>query len=223
MKIEQLGLFLAKRLGKSLNYSEEQIAVLAYGLFGMIQTLLSIVIVIILGTLLGIMLEALIVSFSIALLRKSSGGAHATSAERCLILGTFLSLLGAMLAYLLATTLTINLIFCITLFLFIWSFYIVYKKAPVATSNKPIKSTQKQQKLKQESILVVSIYLVIVLLLFLVNFFTETYSILIYSICLTLGMSWQVFTITNIGHQAIYFLDHVLIYISNTITKENQL
>ena len=223
MKIEQFGLFLAKRLGEPLHYSEEQIAVLAYGLFGIIQTLLSIVIVIILGTLLGATLEALIVSFSIAILRKSSGGAHATSAERCLILGTFLSLLGAMLAYLLTTTLTLTLIYCITFLLFVWSFYAVYKKAPVATPNKPIKSTHKQQKLKQESLLIVTIYLVIVLLLLLISTFIETSSVLIYSICLTLGMSWQVFTITNIGHQVIHFLDHVLIYISNLITKENQL
>lgn len=221
MKIEQLGLFLAKRLGDSLNYSEEQISVLAYGLFSIIQTLLSIVIVIILGSLWGAMLETLIVSFSIAILRKSSGGAHATSAERCLVLGTFFCLLGAMIAFLSATTFPPFLIYCITFFLFIWSFYTLYKKAPVATHNKPIKSTQKQQKLKQESLLVVSIYLVIVLLLLLTNLFVEKSSLLRYSICVTLGMSWQVFTITHIGHQVIYFLDHVLIYISNTITKEN--
>lgn len=223
MKIECLSYSLANRLGKSLQYSEEQIAVLAYGLFGLIQTSLSILIIIILATLLGITVEALIVSFSIAILRKFSGGAHATSAERCLLLGTLFSLIGAILGHLLVTILTVPILCCINAFFFIWSFYTIYNKAPVASPNKPITSIHKQMKLKQRSLLVVFIYLVITCLLLFINTLCRASSLLIYTMCLTLGMSWQVFTITTIGHQVAYFLDHVLIYISNFITKEKKL
>lgn len=216
---EQLNQLLAKRLGKALNYTEEETAVLAYGLFALLQTFLSIAAVIVIGLLLGIMLESLIISFSIALLRKFSGGAHATSAERCLCLGTLISILGALLGHLLESSLTIPLLSYIGLISFIWSFYIVYKKAPVASPNKPIKSGHKQQKLKQRSMLMILVYLVSVLLLLFIYFIKQTPSLLTYSLCLIFGMCWQVFTLTALGHKFAYYLDLSLIYISNTIKK----
>lgn len=216
MKIERLSNSLAEFLGQSLQYSSEQISVLAYGLFGLIQTILSIIIVTILGFTLGITLESLILSFSIAILRKFSGGAHATSAERCLILGTLFSILGALLSHLISNIFLNTQIYVITCILFIWSFFITYQNAPIDSPNKPIKNFYKQQKLKQRSLLVVFIYFTIVSTLFFIASVKQSPSILIYSICLTLGMSWQVFTITKLGHKIAQFLDNVLIYISNT-------
>lgn len=222
MKIEKLSNSLAKSLGEYLEYSEEQISVLAYGLYGLLQTIFSIFLVIVLGFLLGVMLESLVISFSIAILRKFSGGAHATSAERCLILGTLFAILGALLGHLIFNFIAPPILYYIEFLLFMWSFYTIYKYAPVASPNKPIKSTIKHSRLKQRSILVTSIYFVINIMLLFFSIFMES-SYVIYSICLTLGMSWQVFTITKSGHRVAQFLDHVLINISNIITKERKL
>lgn len=220
MNAEQLSSSLAKYLGHSLHYTEEEIAIIAYGLFGLFQTALSILTVIILGSLFGITIEALIISFSIALLRKFSGGVHATSPERCLILGTFFSISGVFLARCLVTTLTTHILYCIYSLLFTWSFCVLYKNAPVDNVNKPIKSIHKKQKLRQDSILVVSIYLVIVILLLFVNTYIHSSTIVIYSSCLILGTIWQVFSITTIGHKVIAFLDLVLMHTSNIFKKE---
>lgn len=223
MKIEKISNSLAELLGEYLQYSEDQISVLAYGLYGLFQTIFSLFLVIIIGLVLGIMLEALIISFSIAILRKFSGGAHATSAERCLILGTLFAILGGLLGHLIFNLLAPPILYYFEYLLFIWSFYTIYKYAPVASPNKPIKSTIKYTKLKQRSIFVILIYFVISTIILCTSNFLTTSSISIYSICLVLGMSWQVFTITKLGHTVARFLDHVLITISNIITKEKKL
>nr|WP_307989091.1 accessory gene regulator B family protein [uncultured Niameybacter sp.] len=220
MKIENFSNSLAKSLGEYLQYSEEQVSILAYGLYGLLQTIFSLFLVIAIGLFLGITLEALIVSFSIAILRKFSGGAHATSAERCLILGTLFAIIGALLGHLVLNFIAPPILYYLEFLLFIWSFYIIYKYAPVASPNKPIINTIKITRLKQRSIFVTFIYFVInIILLFISNFFKSS-SMSIYSICLTLGMSWQTFTLTKLGHNVAKSLDHVLITISNIITKE---
>ncbi|MEF9959195.1 MAG: accessory gene regulator B family protein [Niameybacter sp.] len=219
MNSEDLSNALAHQLGEALHYTEEQIAVMAYGLFALLQTLLSISVVIVMGLLLGMMSEALIISFSIALLRKSSGGAHATSATRCLILGTIISLFGAWFSHFIGSFFTLPTLYSLGILAFIWSFCTIYQKAPVASPNKPIKSVSKQQKLKYNSLLVAFFYLIGVTLLLLTYTVQSISSLLIYSICLTLGMSWQVFTLTRLGHKFAHWLDQFLIHISNTIIK----
>lgn len=222
MKTEKFSYSIAKYIGNSLLYSEEQIQVLAYGLFGMFQTILSILIVIFLGYLMNIMVESILVSFSTAILRKFSGGAHATSAERCLVLGTFFSLLVALIGDLLIHIFTPSIIYLIIGLLFIWTFYVVYKKAPVASPNKPINNTFKKQKLKHRSILVISIYLVIIITLLALYTYIKVPFILLYSLCLILGISWQVFTLTKLGDKVVYTLDQVLIFILNIFIKEKK-
>lgn len=220
MKVERLNHLLANHIGNALQYDTEQTAVLAYGLFGLIQTFLSILIIIIVSALFGVTYEALIVSFSIAILRKYSGGAHATSAERCLILGTLFTISGALLSVFLATALSISSLCCIGLILFIWSLSIIYKKAPVDTPNKPITNPNKQLKLKQRSLLIVFIYFIFTLALLLAYSFYQFHYFKIYMLCLILGMSWQVFSMISIGHQVAHLLDHVLIYISQLLMKK---
>lgn len=221
MGTENLSNSLAKYIGYSLNYSEEQISVLAYGLFGLIQTVFSIFLVLIIGLFLDLTVESLITLFSIAILRKYSGGAHATSAERCLILGSLFSILGALLSHLIFALLMPPTLYCLGVLIFVWNFYTIYKYAPVANHKKPIKSSTKRKQLKQRSILIVSIYFVINIMLFFISNLMGK-SFIMYGICLTLGMSWQTFTITTLGHRIAQFLDHVLINISNTLTKEKK-
>ncbi|WP_053984401.1 accessory gene regulator ArgB-like protein [Niameybacter massiliensis] len=217
MGIEKFNEKLANHIGETLHYTEEQTNVIAYGLFTLLQTILSIGLVMIIGLILGIMTESLIVSFSIVFLRKCSGGVHATSPERCLIIGTLISILGGLLGYWFGFITTIPILICIGIVLFSWGFYVIYKKAPVTSINKPIKSAHRQRKLKQRSLIMLVIYFIIVSILLYAYSFISNPNFIIYSICLMVGMGWQVFTLTNLGHNFAECIDHVLIYISNTI------
>ncbi|MDA3730824.1 accessory gene regulator B family protein [Niameybacter massiliensis] len=221
MNTESLSKVFATHLGKTLHSTEEEIAVMAYGLFALLQTLLSIGIVIAIGAFLGIMFESFILSLSIALLRKYSGGAHATSAERCLFIGTFISILGALLGHKLGLYLTVPLTVYIIFFIFIWNFYIVFKLAPVASPSKPLSSISKQQKLKRGSLTMLLIYLLTVIFLSYITLVSHSPFPLIYAFCIMIGMSWQVFTLTTIGHKVASFLDHALIHIFSIIKISN--
>lgn len=213
MGSEQLSHQIAIKLGEKLGYEDEQINVLAYGLFSMVQTVFAIGVVIIIGMLFGVVIEAIIISFSIALLRKTSGGVHASSAERCICLGTFISVGGAILCKVFYSALSISELILIVSLVFIWNYYIIYRKAPVDSSRKPIKNIEKREKLKKRSLTVLTTYLIGVIGGMIMYLLMGKQRILLYVLCLVLGTVWQVFTLTEIGDKIVCYLDHLLIYI----------
>ncbi|CDG02335.1 Putative accessory gene regulator protein B [Clostridium chauvoei JF4335] len=177
----------------------------------MIQIALSIVSVLIIGAFLNIMWEAFIVSLAITILRKSSGGAHATSPGKCTFIGTSISLI---IAIVLKNIYSLNIVLTIVFIGFIISYYLVYKLAPVDSISKPIRNQEKIKRLKKNSIIIVSIYLILVIINILTFKITGHKYFISYALCICGGMLWQVMSLTKFGHKLIeiieYFINKIL-------------
>lgn len=207
--VEALANNISKKVASELNFDDDKREVVAYGAFALIQMIFSIVLVIIFGEIFNVTIEALIISFTISILRKSSGGVHASSPGICAFLGTIVAVGLAMLCKV-DTMLTWYNVSCIGVVTFILSYYIIYKLAPVDSRAKPIKKEQKRKLLKKRSIIILSVYLVIVLCNVLGYYFTSDKRLFIYTLCIYWGILWQVFTLTKSGHLTLNKVDSFL-------------
>lgn len=199
---------IATKIVVETDGDKERKSVIEYGIFAMIQTGIAIICTVLFGLLFNVLIEALIVSFSISILRKCSGGVHATSPTRCTVIGTLICILISKLVI----VINIHIMYSIILgvIAFIISYYIVYKLAPVDSKNKPIKKLERRKKLKRKSINIINIYLVIAIVFISIYHFYNIHNMIIYFECLYLGMLWQVISLTKIGHLAVNKFDYLL-------------
>lgn len=197
-KIENICEEISSYISKELNFDDDKKSVINYGIFAFIQMGICIALVIVFGFLFNVTIESLIVSFTISILRKSSGGVHAQSPERCAVIGTVSSVSMALIC----KYININVIFVILVgsSIFIWSYYILYKLAPVDSIAKPIRNIEKRNKFKKISIKILIIYLIIIIINILGYLFFKNYTLLTYSLCIYMGLLWQIFSLTKSGH-----------------------
>lgn len=181
---------------------------------------ISILTVAIFGKIFGVMYEALIISFVEAILRKYSGGVHASTPFNCILIGIIVAVLPGYLIK--SINLNINYIVFIGAITYIISLIIIYKLAPVDSPNKPIKKEQKIKKLKKSSLIVLSIYMIIVCYNIVMYYISNSQIFLIYSVCIYAGILWQVFTLTRYGHILVGILDSLLIKIMKMIGVEKK-
>lgn len=210
--MEKLANKIAKRTAEELKFDEEKREVMAYGTLAIIQIIITVILVTFFGFIFKVALEALIICFSVSTLRKYSGGAHATSINTCTIMSTFICIGQALLfKYAFTRILNIYIVTILGCIVFLWSYYIMYKLAPVDSPRKPIKKKEKIIKMKKGSIFVISLYLILVI----INVFTfitiRENKFLVYSLCLYGGVAWQTFTLTKVGHKIIKKIDSFLI------------
>lgn len=195
----------SQKIGQELNYDKNKIAVVNYGLFAFIQMLISILLVAIFGMIFGVLIESLIISFTISILRKYSGGAHASSPGKCAVMGVILSVgMGLVINNI---NIKFEYVVLLGLIVFILSYYLVYKLAPVDSIAKPIKNRQKIKSLKRGSILILTFYFIIVIFNLLWYLKSGEIRVLIYSLCMYIGLLWQVFSLTQSGHKILSKID----------------
>jgi accessory gene regulator B len=143
--MEKLARKLASEISKSLGYDEEKTQVIAYGLIAIIQAIVTVSLVLLGGLIAGTPVEALIICFSISILRKYSGGAHVSSIELCTALGTIYCIIFSSISkYLLTPILNTYIFLFIIAAAYTLSFLAIFKLAPVDSPNKPIKSEKKK-------------------------------------------------------------------------------
>lgn len=207
LKIENICRKLSDYIAHELNLDEDKKAVINYGIFAFTQIMLCILLVIIFGLIFNVMIEALIISFASSILRKSSGGVHSNSAEKCAVIGTVTTIIMALVAKRINLPVSFNLL--IGFMIYMYSYYTIYKLAPVDSVSKPIKNVMKRKKLRKISIITISIYLVITLINILLYLLTEKNLFLQYCICLYMGMAWQVFSLTKAGHLILGKIDNL--------------
>ncbi|VYU27645.1 accessory regulator AgrB [Clostridium tertium] len=209
--IEALSKNLAKNLREQLNYDDEKTSVIEYGLYAFFQIGISILLVAIVGAIFNVMLEALIISFVISIFRKYSGGAHASTAFNCAIIGVLISVIPAIIFT--KIYININYLILVGALVYLTSIIITYKLAPVDSPNKPIKSPAKIKRLKKGSIILLTIYMFLSLGMIFIYLENSNLNYLIYSICIYSGVSWQVLTLTKLGHAVVSIIDFLLIKI----------
>ena len=142
---------LAARVGDALHHNAEQQAVMTYGLIALVQMCAITVLVIVVGSLLGVGRAALVVSITVGLLRKSTGGRHAQSLERCIALSVCVCVALAYLCVCLPVWWSPGALYAamgIALLLGLLAFVC---KVPVGSPQKPIRSEQKRKRMRRQT------------------------------------------------------------------------
>jgi accessory gene regulator B len=194
--MEKLAKKLANNISISLGYDIEKEHVIAYGLTAIIQIIVTVLLILVIGLIVGTPVEALIICFSISILRKYSGGAHAGSIEMCTLISVIYCVGFSLISkYLLASILsTYSMLFIIVL-VFALSFLAIYKLAPVDSPNKPIKTEKKKKRMRKDSYIVLTVYLAISITFLLLNL--KFHSLISFGISLIFGVMWQILTLTK--------------------------
>lgn len=211
MNLELLSKNLSNKLQKELQIDDEKKSIIEYGIYAFIQMFISVFLVAIFGYIFDVFLESLIISFVGAILRKYSGGAHASTSLNCSIIGVIFTVIPSYIIkkyyYNINYIIFIGIVWCIV------SYIITYKLAPVDSPNKPVKKIDKIRRLKRGSIVIITIYMIIVIFNIALYYITKNNSFLVYSLCVYIGASWQIFTLTKCGHNTINIIDSLLIKI----------
>lgn len=205
---------LASYMEEELKLDSNQKAVIEYGLFAIMHTSLAILLSVILGGVCGVLIPTLLISFTAIILRRYSGGAHASNSEECTLIGLIIAVGGGML--LKHMDWHIERVVIIGVIIFAWAFYCVYQLAPVDNKAKPIRNAEKRIQLKRKSYFVVSVYLLVVMLLLVSYDDASDKNNLLYITCIYVGIGWQIFTLTAIGHLMIQKID----FFFNKLTKK---
>ncbi|AGK98407.1 accessory gene regulator ArgB-like protein [Clostridium pasteurianum] len=214
--MEKLTNNIANKVAAELKLDNNSREIIAYGMFALIHIALSIILVIIFGLMFHVTIEALIVCFSGSILRKYSGGAHASSPGKCATIGTIICIGQALLLlYLFGSVINLKLLLFLGIVIFVWSYYLIYKLAPIDSPAKPIKTKEKKIRMKKWSAFVLSTYMIIVVINVAIYIFFRDTRFLIYSLCIYGGTAWQIFTLTRVGHSTMNKIDafsnHILI------------
>lgn len=205
--MEKLAHKFASYISLSLGYDDEKEAVIAYGLTAIIQVSATILLVLLLGILAGVLIESLIVCFSVALFRKYSGGAHAETAEFCTCFTTLYCTFAAFLSKRWLSMLYSPILMGVVIILiFGLSFIAVYKLAPVDTPNKPIRTAKKRRRMRVGSFAILTIYFLLSVVFFVLSLQFDAFKS--YGISLLFGIAWQVFTLTHLGSRFIHGMNH---------------
>lgn len=207
--IEKISLNLSDKLGTKLNKTSEEKAVLNYGLFVMIHTSIGVIITFFVGLITGMVLEMMIISITTAWMKRYTGGVHATTPERCAIIGVLLSLILSIVSRNLENTLNIEGLTILTIIILSFSYYIVYKKCPVPSKNKPLKKESTRKKMREKAFKLITIYLVLIILLSVIYAVFNVQGVKIIWISMLLGIGLQMFVLTNIGSKIINILDNI--------------
>lgn len=213
-KLEFMASSIADKLSNELKLDNDKREVISYGAFALFQTFLSIILVSIFGMLLRVALAALTISFVVSILRKYSGGVHATTSDSCTIIGTIVFVGLAKFLSSLSHLIGINGAVIIIIVSFSWCYYIALKLAPVESPSKKI-SLKKKRRMKKGSIIVLSVYVLLVNLFFVVYLSNHNKSFLLFTLCICIGCVWQMFTLTKVGHVGLNKIDKILNYILN--------
>ncbi|MHB1485803.1 MAG: accessory gene regulator ArgB-like protein [Saccharofermentanales bacterium] len=212
--MDRLAARLASKIAQELSFSDEKRQVVEYGLIAILQSILIVTLVLLLGALFRIFMEAAILCFGVSILRKYSGGVHASTSLSCTMVTIIFCISGGLLMSLVSQTGILQLtLFIITLFVFIYAFIISFRNAPVDSPNKPIRTVLKKHKMKMYTIYILSSYFLISMILLYQSRSPFFISALL---CLLLSVLWQISTLTKPGKIVLESVDH-LIY--KTFTK----
>lgn len=208
--VEKAANNIGKKTRSILDFDDDTEEVVIYGAINLIQTTLGIVFTVIIGFVFGVVYEALIVTITISILKKYSGGPHASSPGRCLFIGTIISISFSLLVSKMLYKQNIWSIAIAGVLCIIISLYIIIKKAPVESENKPITSNKMRQRLKRNAIVTILIFSTIMatlVIIFMVS--SNTIYIKIFE-CIALGLLWQGITLLKPTIKFLHKIDSLL-------------
>ncbi|MDP4145352.1 MAG: accessory gene regulator B family protein [Bacillota bacterium] len=208
--IERVSNKISSRISNALDLDEDHKEIIAYGAFSILQITWSIFWVIIFGAIFKVLIQAIIILFIVSLLRKYSGGVHASSPNRCIVIGTFACVGLAIISNNLKPQYSQLWVVMLYILSLIYSYYIIYKFAPVDSPSKRISTEEARQYFKKCSLIVLSILFTSVAVLILLYLKFEINYLLPIIQCICFGVLWQITTLTNFGHNILTKVDYIL-------------
>lgn len=208
--IDKISRSLASKISSTLSLDKDQEKIIAYGAFNLIQIFYCVVLVIIFGFAFGVLIESLVILFSESILRKYSGGVHSGSPNRCAAIGTIFSVGLGLLAKYMSIHINFEFIIGFGVLTFIFAFTTVYKLAPVDNPSKPIKKEKTRLRLKKASINVLYFLFFVSTILLILYYIHGALTLKVYTLCVFLGVIWQAFSLTKLGHAVLKRIDTFL-------------
>ena len=205
--IDKFSLNITNKISSTLKLDSDKTEIIGYGVFMIIQTILSIIATLVSGFIFGVLIEIIAISIVSSTLRKNSGGVHASSPGICILLGATTFTILALLTKLIIEV-NINILIIATIIIFVWSYYIIIKKCPVEAPTKPIRNLEKRKKLKRKTINTLTIYIISTCVLSYFYFSLNNLFLLKLTICIVLGVFWQMVTLTTLGGNAMHIIDN---------------
>lgn len=209
--MELLAKKIAAAIGRNLQKTDEEVAVIAYGLIGILQFLAILIISLTIGIIFGMWAEVLIIFFSVGFLRRLTGGAHSRGIYNCLVYSVcFVCGFSAIAAYVLPRLPLYYVILPACFAIYLFGYITIAYKAPVTPPNKPCRTEAKRKRLRRGAFTVLSVFLAINVLLLLLG---EAHArILSIGLSLALSVLWQIFMMTKAGHLFIYVIDGAFLH-----------
>ncbi len=174
-------------LSKELDLSEDKIEVISFGYRLFIYSILGYLAIAVVSYFLGTLAATLTAAITASIFRIFSGGAHASSQKRCVIIGAVIfNLIGIVVTfYYNRITLEWMNWFCWITFIVAIITFILY--APADTPGKPITTKIQRSRLKKISIGLLILWLI------LINFVFkgETNIYKLHLLASTSGLAWQ--------------------------------
>jgi len=195
-----IGRYISAKTG-----NQHQENLLIYGAEVVLGSMLKIILVVTTSSLLGMRNEMLIIVFAAGMFRLLTGGAHASSYYRCLVSSLIIfTSLGYLFNVSLPCFTSTNSVHFSPFLLsgFIW----VLRYAPIPPENKPLK---REKDYRNRKVYACLIYLTISGLFY----YTDT---IWWMLAVSIGIIWQSFTLTQLGHRLIIGLDSIM---TNSIRK----
>lgn len=210
--IEEISYNIASKIGKEANKTKDEIDIINYGLFMIIHTSIAIIITLIIGIIINKPLEMMIITIIASTLKRYSGGVHATSPNRCIIIGIVTSIICTYISVFIYNYTNYLIFILFSIVCMIFSYSIFYIKAPVGTKTKPLKNEGIRKRLRKKLFKLLNIYLSIILIIAILisnNLMQFEYLKFIY--CLEMGILLQAISITKLGEVSILKIDSILI------------
>lgn len=210
MGIEQVSLRIASNIGEKLNKSEEEVAVIKYGLFVLLHTSLIMIVSIIVGLVTNSLKEIMIISMCSAMLKRYSGGVHASSPTRCLVIGVGMSTMLTLTCKFFVDRLSPIYLLLVIIIGLVISYFVLYNRCPVGSKRKPLKKLEKRILLRKKSFNTMNIYSGTIITLYYMYITSD--SNYIKSICISIlfGALIQIFALSKMGEKIIMGIDKLL-------------
>ncbi|OCL28475.1 hypothetical protein U472_00890 [Orenia metallireducens] len=177
------------------DYSDDEREIMGYGLRMILVTIIDLLAVVVLGGIVGVPGLAVTTVISIGIIRRFSGGFHASTVLRCALLGAVVSVGSGLLADYLAVSIDREIIFILLWMVLLVGAILIYCYTPAGVKEKPLTSLPKRVRLKIYSFVVFFIVLVIDFSLYL------TLEVDSYVLSSLFGVIWQMFTITPLAYK----------------------
>lgn len=192
---------LADTLRKEIGLAEDYIEVAIFGYRLFAYSLIGYILIGLVAYLLGTMGTTLVAAVTASIFRIFSGGAHASSQKRCVIVGTVVfNVIGLFSTayYRVIPMYLLNYFFAVTAVTAL-TIFIIY--APADTPGKPISARVQKNRLKGISVILLGFWIIFCNFIFK----GETNIYKPYFLSSTLGLLWQSITLLPITYRCILF------------------